>query len=215
MSECDRIEEYLDEEMTAAGRDAMARHVESCSDCSRAVSEHRRLRRLALDVAPVEVPDGLGDLIRQRLATTGPAGGRRPARIFRPFAFAGAAAVAAAAILVFVFVPIVRVPPPPVLTPQAVTDARPPTPDLDATVSDWLVQAGNAAEGDVDRLRAEAREQRLLAKVRAAIPAVRGTADGEYLTAVSDLLVQLDNGPGPGFLSEEARLVARYHPRPR
>lgn len=218
MSDCDRIEEYLDEELTSSEAEDMARHVESCPACAAAITEYRRLRRLALEVEPVPVPDDLGFRIRQRLAAVPPP--RRPGRILRPAAFAGAAAVAAAAILVAVLIrPVYEVPPPKGPTPEAGPRQTVSAVDLDTAVSDWLVQAGNAAENDLDRLRSEAKEQRLLARVRAAIPAVQGTSDGHYLTAVSDLLVQLENsdqaknGNGPGFLSEEARLVARVRTR--
>ena len=81
------------------------------------------------------------------------------------------------------------------------------------SISDWLVQAGNADDADRARLLAEARELHLLSRVRAAIPAARGTERDAYLTAVSDLLVQLENDPGAGQLREEARLVAMVRPR--
>ena len=216
MSDCDRIEEYIDEELTEACAADMARHVESCAACTEAILEYRRLRRLALEVEPVPVPDDLGFRIRQRLAAAPPA--RRFGRLLRPAAFAGAAA--AAAILVAVLIrPAYEVPPPKGPTPETGPWLASSEVDLDTAVSDWLVQAGNAAENDLDRLRSEAKEQRLLARVRAAIPAVQGTSDGHYLTAVSDLLVQLENGDqakngnGSGFLSEEARLVAQVRTR--
>jgi anti-sigma factor RsiW len=205
---CDRIEDYLDDVLAEAERESMERHLETCGDCRLAVEEYRRLRRLALAVPPVEIPDDLAFRIRRRLSGTTPPR-RRPARVLRPVAFA-----AAAVLLVAVLIrPEPEMPPPkgPATGGDRAYAAAPE--DIESSVADWLVQAGNASEDDRDRLLAEAREHRLLARVRAAIPAVRGTERDAWLTAVSDLLVQLENDPGTGALREEARFVAMVRPR--
>jgi len=206
---CDRIEEYLDDVLSEAERAAVEEHLETCDECRAAVEDYRRLRRIVLAAPPVEIPDDLGFQIRQRLARSiGPR--RRLARILYPAAFAAAAALLIAVLM--------RTEPemPPPKGPMVVADrgaiATAPE-DLETSISDWLVQAGNAAEADRDRLLAEAREHRLLSRIRSAIPEARGTERDAYLTAVSDLLVQLENDPGAGQLREEARLVAMVRPR--
>jgi len=219
---CDRIEEFLDDVLSDGERAAIEDHLDACEECRAALADYRRLRRLALAVPPVEIPDDLGFQIRRRLAGAKPPK-RRPVRVLYP-AMVAAAAVAAG-LLITVLVPTE----PEMLPPKGPTGwgerslaTRPADPGTSAaacssglvnSISDWLVQAGNAADDDHDRLLAEARENDLLARIRAAAPAARGTERDAYLTAVSDLLVQLENDSGAGRLREEARLVAMVRPR--
>jgi len=213
---CDRVEEYLDDVLPADERAAMERHLASCEACRAAVEEYRRLRRLALSVPPVEIPDDLSFRIRRRLAgATMPE--RKPSRRPRWPVFAlGAPAAAAAVLLVaFLLAPQEEVPAPETRDDPVARVRSAPAPDLLAAVADWLVQAGNAEDGDGARLLAEARELRLLRRVRAALSEDPSGDRGGYLTAVSDLLVQLENDPGAGFLTEEARLVAMVSPKAR
>jgi len=209
---CDRIEEYLDDVLSDEERASMDRHLSTCGECRDAIEEYRRLRRLALDLPPVEIPDDLGFRIRRRLAASSTPPKRRPARVLYPAAFAG---VAAAAVLLLAVLlrsdPEPRPPEEPTRGPARYAAVEPA--DLEASIADWLVQAGNATPTDHDRLLAEAREQRLLARIRTAIPSARDSGGDAYLTAVSDLLVQLENDPGADHLDEEARLVAMVRPR--
>ena len=222
---CDRIEEFLDDVLSDEERAAVEDHLAACEECRAALADYRRLRRLALAVPPVEIPDDLGFQIRRRLAGSKPPK-RRPVRVLYPAMVAAAAAAAVAAgLLIAVLIPtepemlpskgptgwgepsVVTAPEDPGAT------GAPDASDLVNSISDWLVQAGNAADDDHDRLLAEAREHDLLARIRAVVSAARGTERVAYLTAVSDLLVQLENDSGAGQLREEARLVAMVRPR--
>jgi anti-sigma factor RsiW len=199
---CERIEEYLDECLSPSERAGMKAHIETCEDCRSAVEEYRRLRRIALETPPVDVPDDLAFLIRQRLESRGR---RRRARLILPIAFGAAAA---AAVLLVAMLPRGVDEPPSPETPVLVADVVPLASDLLQAAADWLVQAGNASPRDGARLLEEARALDLLGRIRSA----KETPD-EWLTAVSDLLVQLENDPNGGFLPEEARLVAMVRSR--
>ena len=208
---CDRIEEYLDDVLSDAERDAVERHFESCAECRDAIEEYRRLRRLALAAPPVEIPDDLAFRIRRRVEQE-MAPRPRPVRVLYTGVFAAAAAAAVLLLAVLLRTEPEILPPKGPIAGEVRAVAAAPA-DLETSVADWLVQAGNATVADRDRLLAEAREHRLLARVRAAIPAARGTERDAWLTAVSDLLVQLENDAHAEALREEARLVAMVRPR--
>ena len=195
-----RIEEYLDEGLPASEAEAFRAHVAGCPECGAEVETYRRLRRLALAFPPVEIPDDLGFHIRRRLKEPMEAS-RRPRRAARIVPLGWMVGVAAAAaILLVAILPDGTGPGRP--EPRAIRSA-----DFPEALSDWLVQARNAAPEDLPMLVEEARELALLSGVRSLL------ADPEpdtrdYLLSVEYLLVQLENDPSPEEFAGEAGLVA-------
>jgi anti-sigma factor RsiW len=192
------IEEYLDDDLPEDRRAEIQAHIRTCPECLAEVDRYRRLRRLALAVPPVPVPDDLGFRIRKRLeAPMASAPWAKSQRSLRRLSWV--AGLAAAAAILLLLLPE-RTPPPPSLTIGV-------RPKLTDHVGDWFDQARNATPEDVPFLAEEARELDLLASVRERL----GTATGEerrFLTGAEDLLVQLLNDPSAETFPEEARLVA-------
>jgi len=197
-----RIEDYLDEDLPASEMAELRAHVADCPECGAEVETYRRLRRLALAFPPVEVPDDLGFHIRRRLKEPMEAT-RRPRRVGRIVPLGWMAGVAAAAAILLVAI----------LPDGGGTDPARPEPgvirttDFPEALSDWLVQAKNAAPEDLPMLVEEARELALLSGVRSRL-ADPEPDERDYLLSVEYVLVQIENDPSPEEFAGEAGLVA-------
>lgn len=215
----ERVEAYLDDVLPPEDRRRMEEHLAGCAACAAEVEEYRRIRRLALAVPPVEIPDDLGYRIRRRLEAE-PAFRARP-RWRRRLAIVLPVTAAAAVVVIAVTIgrgPDRGAPLPPAGSTVVAAGRRPgaasPDPMIDGRmIDDWLAQAANAGPGDAARLAEEAREVRLLARARHAQRTARGDRLRWY-RAVEDVLVQVENDPSSVFLAEEARnVVASARPR--
>lgn len=219
-----RIEDWIDGTLAEEELADFERHLAECAECRAELDACRRLRELGGADDPVPVPDGLDAAIRRRLAAVpgfAPAPRRGVLRIL-PY-FAGAVAAAAAVLLVVLPSPtpvpggaggepagdgLVAYRASPAETAETLDLAGLDGGDVVPALSDWLVQAGNAATADAPHLVAEARDLALLPRVRAAIPKARGP-ERDWLRAGADLLVQLENDMAPDRLAPEARAVRR------
>ncbi len=59
-----KIEEYLDEALAPEDAVEMEVHLENCAECRAEIEACRRIRNLAQDAEPVEIPGDLGPAIR-------------------------------------------------------------------------------------------------------------------------------------------------------
>jgi Putative zinc-finger len=124
----DRLDAYLDEELSAGDRAEISRHLSGCSECRRLLEELAAVDEAAREL-PAEAPEGYFDTfaprVRERLR------GARARRAFRPPIWSLAVA---AALLLAVITPLTlreHATPPPA-TPAAVSRVAAPAPTAPA-----------------------------------------------------------------------------------
>ncbi len=197
-----RIEEYLDGDLSADEREEMERRLAAEPELRAEVEEARSFRALALKAAPVRIPEDLGPRIHSRVEALVPA--PRGRIVMLRTLVTGAVA---AAVVFMLLNPIGPLSPPDAPSLPVAVTSEPEAPALTDLLADWLDQARNAGPEDAQSLMSEARQLDLLARVRGGRPAV-ARADRLYWRAAEDLLIQMENGLSPDALPAEAGLVA-------
>ena len=89
----ERLEDFLDDALPPAERDAFAAHLEDCPECRAEAESHHRLVRMAAAAEPVRIPDDLSSRVRERIESS--AGGPRR-DVLRPLFWAAGVAAAVA-----------------------------------------------------------------------------------------------------------------------
>jgi hypothetical protein len=209
----ERIEEYLDGELTEGEREEFERKIAGDPACRAEIDEAERFRRLAREARPIPIPDELGLRIRERLSREQPA--RRGRIVWLRWLVTGGVA---AAILFMLLNPVGPLDlgssldpgtsPAPVIPVVRLGEPGTPSPlTVSELLDDWLDQAKNINPADAELLVREAWEHGLLVKVRSRLTGARGR-DRTWLLAAEDLLIQVENGISSDALPMEAQLVA-------